>query len=166
MRRLNLGCGPDIKQYWTNVDKIHRDDIEYWDAIDNLVPKKWLGYFDFILINHVLCTMKPADVSVVLKKANLMLKLGGKLQVIDVDLLKAIGSYLRRDKDSIPINEGNLDYKLCMHLSGYGTRLSLFTPDHLVWTLLHEGEFSGAKVLDSSEHDLRPKESLIVEATK
>lgn len=167
MKRMNLGCGYDIKDGWVNTDAVYRP--EYHDIVDiwNATAGLYWDYadFDFILINHVLCTMKPDDVMKVLKNCHEMLKPGGAIHIIDMDLLKVFHAYENGDSDSIPIETGDIDSKLCYAISGYGTRLSLYTDRHLQNLLIDAG-FRSAVGLDISEHDTRPLESLIVEGTK
>lgn len=170
--KMNLGCGFDIKQGWTNIDQDQRvmsryeygKDIEGWNVVFPPPDFYWNRY-DFVLINHVLCTMKPSDVNKVLENARMCLKDGGRLQVIDMDLLKAFDDYESGNSSLFPIADGDIDYKLCMHVSGYGTRLSLYTVKHLHDLLIGAG-FKSAKMLLESEYDTRPDESLILEATK
>lgn len=166
MKRMNLGCGPDILEGWVNTDKIQfRQGMEWWDATHKVVPKKYINQFDFVLINHVLCTMNPSDVAKVLENVKTVLKDGGKIQVIDMNLLKAIRAYEDRDQSAIPAEGKSIEEKLCNHISGYGTRLSLFTPKTLAQLLINHG-FKDLVALGESEYDLRPKESVIMEATK
>lgn len=163
--KLNLGCGPDILEGFVNVDIRAAKGIEYWDSVKNVVPGNWENKFDFILINHMLCTMNNEAVRTTLKKVHSMLVDGGKVQVIDVDIRSAFNAYNTGQDFLLPIGEGDIDDKLCLHLSGYGTRLSLFTPKRLS-SLLEEAGFSTAVEHLFSEYNHRPHESLIVEATK
>lgn len=169
--RINLGCGPDIKEGWTNVDEaFYLFNNEYYGKVEGWnikfpPPDFYCGKYDFALLNHVLCTMKPDDAKKTLDHAYMCLKDGGKLQVIDMDLNKAFETYINDKPEDFPIEQGNIDYKLCMHISGFGTRLSLYTVQHL-HDLLMEVGFKSAKMLLESEYDTRPKESLILEATK
>lgn len=165
MQMLNLGCGFDIKPGWVNVDNSLASGVEYWDAIDNVVPEQWVNKFDFILANHLFCAIKPTDMGVVLSKIKMMLNPDGKVQIIDMDVMKVIQSYLDKRFEDIPIETGSPDEKLCYALSGYGTRLSLFTPITMYGWLDMMG-FHNIKQLESSEYDMRQKESLIFEATK
>lgn len=163
--KMNLGCGPDIKEGWVNVDRIAGKDIEYWNMTINSVPENWKDKFDFILVNHVFCTMPYGELVPVMKKIRSMLKDGGVLQVIDMDVLKAIKDFNETGGENLPIQEGTPEWNLCMHLSGYSTRPSLFTP-HIMMTWLKTAGFKEAKNVKTSEHDLRPLESLVVEARK
>lgn len=167
MKRMNLGCGPEVLEGWTNVDSVYKpefhDKVEIWDARHGIMPMYF--DYDFILVNHVLCTMNHIDVDKVLTNLYDILKPGGKVQIIDMDLLKAIGAHFRMDHSALPAEGKSVDQKLCNHVSGYGTRKSLYTPKLLI-QLLKEHGFSEAYQLDKSEFDLRPKESVIVEAIK
>ena len=161
--RLNVGCGPDLKKDWINIDHVAQK-TNYDFVCQNILEPFRTPPADFILINHVLCTMNYQNALEVLKNAHIALKAGGKLQVIDMDLLKAFDSY-NFNPNELPIKSGSDDYKLCMHISGFSTRMSLYTPRLLKELLLITG-FREVVVLGNSEHDLRPLESVIVEATK
>jgi hypothetical protein len=168
MRRLNLGCGFDVKEGWTNADiNPSQKDVEPMDFSIGF-PADYYQHFDFILINHVLCTMKSEQAQRVLENAWQMLKPKGQLQVIDMDLLKLFSAYESSNYDLLPIAEGDGNSKLCYAISGYGTRLSHYTPMHLVNCIIlatknHHYEMY---ILDNSEYDTRPNESCIVEVTK
>lgn len=161
--RLNVGCGPDLKKDWINIDHVAQK-TNYDFVCQNILEPFRTPPADFILINHVLCTMNYQNALEVLKNAHIALRTGGKLQVIDMDLLKAFDSY-NFNPNELPIKSGSDDYKLCMHISGFSTRMSLYTPRLLKELLLITG-FREVVVLGNSEHDLRPLESVIVEATK
>lgn len=158
--KLNIGSAQDLKDGWINLDIKPLPNVVQHDATKPFPYTQ----VDFILINHVLCTMNYENALEVLKNAHTALKTGGKLQVIDMDLLRAFASY-NYNPNELPIESGSDDYKLCMHISGFSTRLSLYTPRLLKEMLLNIG-FRGAVILNESEHDLRPLESVIVEATK
>ena len=163
MIRLNVGCGPDLKKDWINIDHVAQK-TNYDFVCQNILEPFRTPPADFILINHVLCTMNYQNALEVLKNAHIALRTGGKLQVIDMDLLKAFDSY-NFNPNELPIKSGSDDYKLCMHISGFSTRLSIYTPRLLKELLLITG-FREVVVLGNSKHDLRPLESVIVEATK
>ena len=164
---MNLGCANDIKEGWINTDSVYRpefhDIVEIWDARHS---RHWnYDDFDFVLVNHVLCTMREEDVHAVLKNCYDMLRTGGTLQVIDMDLNKVFEAYQRGDSDAIPIKEGDIDSKLCFAISGYGTRPSLFTQKRMQDLLMNTG-FAKTRSLLESEYDTRPDESFVIEATK
>lgn len=173
VKKMNLGCGFDIKDGWLNVDNHHIDtrgniirDFALWDIKNDFVPDDWLKAFDFILINHVICTMRPDDANLAIHKAKLMLKPGGKLQIIDMDMRKAIDAFQNNRSELLPVRGDTIDEQFLMHVSGYGTRLSLYTEAYLTQLLKEAHGFSSVAVVRDSEYDLRPDESLTVEATK
>lgn len=161
--KMNLGCGPDLLEGFDNVD-IDRQDasVMAWDA---RVPLNIEPRYDFILVNHVLCTMNHADVDKVLDNLYEILKPGGKVQIIDLDLILAFAYYEQGAMDMIPASGESLDEKFVNHLSGFGTRKSLYT-SHYLMELLGRHGFKNVNNLGRSEYDLRPNESVIVEATK
>lgn len=163
---MNLGCGFDIKEGWFNTNYFSHEPVKdcfYLDARTEHLDM--IGKLDFILVNHVLCTLAPQDADKVLRNCYLWLKDGGTLQVIDMDILKIFKSYQEERYGDIPIQDGNSDWKLCMALSGYGTRLSLYTPKRMEDAIVMSG-FRTVERKRESEHDSRPLESLILEATK
>ena len=164
MKRMNLGCGPNILQGFDNVD-IERKNINvmFWDARNSSLGME--ERYDFILINHVLCTMNFLDVEAVLSNMYKILKPGGKVQIIDMDMELAIYHFRRKEGDFLPASGDTIDEKFCNHVSGFGTRKSLYTEAHLINLLTRHG-FKKAERLTKSDYDLRPNESLIVEATK
>lgn len=164
MNKMNLGCGPDILDGFVNVDMISAPGVQYWDC-RNEVPKKWKGTFDFVLVNHVLCTMNYGDVKLTLQGILEILKPGGRVEIIDVDILKAFHAYQQMRTDLFPVDGKTIDEQLVMHLSGYSTRHSLYTPIYLCQLLIEMG-FTSAGNLGMSEYDLRPDESLVVEGVK
>lgn len=160
--KVNLGSGLDLKHGWTNVDRVAYGlnmlaDLKELPLKDN--------FFEFALLNHVICTMKPEDVAKVLKEAHRILKPGGVLQVIDMDILKVFQSYKDGRSEDIPIEQGSIDDKLCLAISGYGTRLSLYTPERM-FSVLTDADFRLIFRKEESEYDTRPKESLVFEAIK
>lgn len=164
MKRMNLGCGPDLKEGWLNVDSVYQEGIDIWDVRAKAVPQ-YLDQFDFVLVSHVLCTMNHADVDKALDNIHEVLKPGGKVQIIDLDLIMAFAYYEQGSEDMIPASGGSLDEKFVNHISGFGTRNSLYTGPFLTELLYRHG-YRNVEILGLSEHDLRPNESLIVEAMK
>lgn len=167
MRAINIGCGPDLKEGWTNTDNYPWYGAQLWD-ITEPAPQDWNDSFDFALVNHTFCLLSYNDVDTALENIKQILKPGGVLEVIDMDVMKAIKSH--RNFDFEGLFEGRADSpderdeRLCKHLVGYG-RKSLYT----AYSMANKLEKSGFKevcMLEYSEHDLRPKESLIVQGTK
>lgn len=169
MRAFNLGCGPEIfengymgYEQWRNVDAVYDHPAVEKVDLRYRVPLVGEGY-DLALVNHVLCTMKPHDVELFLKNAKEILRPGGSIVVIDVDLMKAFGDYFMNDGKGLPIQEQDKDFNLCMHLSGYGTRLSLYTVQRMKDVLSIAGFVDPHEI--ESPFNTRPDESLVIGAT-
>ena len=170
-RAFNIGCGPEIFEngyqgydQWRNVDSVYKHpQVENVD-MRYARPIVSEGY-DFALINHVLCTMRPEEALIVLNHTYDILRPGATIQVIDVDIMKAFDDYLHNEGKLLPIQDGNKDYNMCMHLSGYGTRLSLYTTQRMMDDLAEAG-FKEMKQVENSPYNTRPTESLVIQATK
>lgn len=163
--KMNLGCGFDIKDGWFNTNHAAHQKVEgAWilDARDE--DPSMVNKFDFILINHVLCTMPYNDVRKVLANVYTWLKPEGKVEIVDMDLGKAAQAFIDKNDEALFVKEGNTDWKFCMHVSGYSTRPSLFTAS-VMKDLLIEAGFNKFVIKDS-EYDTRPLESFAIEATK
>lgn len=170
--KLNAGCGYDLinDEGWLNTDKELRgvqENFRIWNLTDapNTLEHDLTERFEFILVNHVLCTMNDYLVHQALINLHRCLKPGGTLQVIDMDIRKVFTSYLYGDIGAIPIEEGDIDDRLCLAISGYGTRDSLYTPKRM-HTVLESAGFREIRQIGMSDYDTRPQESLIFKATK
>lgn len=171
MRAFNLGCGPEVfdngyqgYEQWRNVDSVYKHPQV--ENVDLRYAKPLVGEgYDFALVNHVLCTMRPEEVKMFLDNAYDILRPGGVIQVIDVDIMKAFSDYMMNDGDGLPVQEQDKDYNLCMHLSGFGTRLSLYTVQRMMDVLSIAG-FKGMKQVKDSPYNTRPSESLVIQAVK
>jgi hypothetical protein len=171
-KKLNAGCGPDLinEKDWLNVDNhsvYPQDNFRIWDITTSPTELEHdlTERFEFVLLNHVLCTMNDHLAHKALINLHRTLKPGGKLQVIDMDILKVFKSYQEGRVHDIPIEEGSIDDRLCLAISGYGTRDSLYTPLRMSKVLIEAG-FRVVTHLNDSEYDTRPNESLVIEATK
>lgn len=165
--KMNLGCGFDIKDGWLNANYYSHEPVEgawYFDAREDQLDMT--DKFDFILINHVFSTLNANDLRLVLANVKKWLKDGGKVHIIDMDITMAIAMY-QNGHDEFPIKDGSIDYNFLMHVSGYGTRLSLFTPKYMAELLSSYG-FKDIHPIPASddEYDTRKLESLRFEATK
>lgn len=161
--KMNLGCGPDIKDGWVNVDGSVWPQAELWDATTP-PPPQYQNKFDHILINHTLCLLSYDDVETALKNVYECLEDFGVIEIIDMDPIKSFRSFEEGDVRAFPGFEGSIDSRLCHHLVGYG-RKSLWTPNSMIEALTKVG-FKDAEDCGESVHDLRPIESFIVKARK
>lgn len=172
--KANIGCGYDFinDEGWLNIDKEPRgpaQNFRLWDITEAPNNPK-LEYdlterFDFMLVNHVFCTMNEYSVHQALINLHRALKPGGTMQVIDMDLLKVFKSYQDGRIQDVPVDEGDIDDRLCLAVSGYGTRDSSYTPKRM-YNVLSEAGFRLISQKDASEFDSRAKESLVFEAIK
>lgn len=174
----NFGSGPDLKKEegrdWHNFDNVIQsagigtNRFHVWDMTKSPVGQlehDYTEYFEGGVLNHVICTMNDYSAHQVLINIHRMMKPGAVLTVIDMDLLKVFQSYLDGRIEDIPIEEGDIDDRLCFAISGYGTRDSLYTPKRMEKVLTEAG-FRIIMRKEESEFDTRPKESLIFEAIK
>lgn len=128
MKRLNFGCGYDIRKGWVNVDKVRHGDHDLYDILG-----KWPypdGEFDQIYAGHVLHMFDYQELPVVLKKFYDMLKPNGYIDIVEFDPIKAFEAYKRGDAAAlvIPDNvEPTLDGKFNAYLTWYSTRRTILT---------------------------------------
>lgn len=167
MNKMNLGCGFDIKDGWLNTNHFSHVPVDGAALLDAREEHpEMIEKFDFILINHVLCTMIPDDVNKVLRNVKKWLKPDGIVHIIDMDIMSAVALYEDGNND-FPVTSGSIDYNFLMHVSGFGTRLSLFTEKYLAELLSSVGFVKIRSIPEwEDEYDTRKKESLRMEATK
>ncbi len=166
MNRMNLGCGPDLKEGWLNVDSEYdplHPDRPCWDMRGGPFGQ-WVEAFDFVLVNHVFTTMTYDEVEIGLQHILEILKPGGVLEVIEMDAEKSFRSFQRGEIKAFPGFEGSIDNRFVRHLVGFG-RKSLWTENSTTEALERAG-FTKVNNYYKSENDLRPKESLVVRGTK
>lgn len=162
MKRINVGCGHDLKDGWINVDNMDWGQPKEY-IIDILTEWNYTNV-DYILVNHTLCLFDYAQADFLLRQFYDSLKPDGIIEIIDMDVMKAYESWQNLDFDGLPGNSDNIDERLCNHLVGYG-RKSTYTP-YLVALKLSRAGFTDIDILHTSPHGLRPKEDLTVKARK
>jgi predicted SAM-dependent methyltransferase len=163
--KWNLGCGFDIEEGWFNTNGFEHPPVEGAVYMDVLKPdESMIGQVDYVLINHVLCVLSYDEVDRALANIRQCLKDGAVIEVIDFDMVKAFENYKAKDHEGFPGFLGSIDEVFCKSVVGYG-RKSIYTPKLMEEKLIHVG-FNDVEILLQSEHDLRPKESLIVRAIK
>lgn len=163
--KWNLGCGFDIKEGWLNTNGLEHPPVNgavYMDVLK--VDDSMIGKIDYVLINHVLCVLSYDEVDRALANILQYLKDGAVIEVIDFDMVKAFENYKAKDHEGFPGFLGSIDEAFCKSIIGYG-RKSIYTPYLMAEKFRHIG-FNDVEILSHSEHDLRPKESLIVRAIK
>jgi len=83
--KLNLCCGFDVKEGWTNVDLYPiNDKVIKADMLD--LPVEWVNRFDEILVSQCLEHVSYPDVPQALENIRMVLKPGGKCIFIVPDL--------------------------------------------------------------------------------
>lgn len=163
MNKINIGSGPDIKDGWVNSDLVPLPGIELWDL--RWRPRDaWIEAFDKALINHTLCLLSYEEAETALGYIKNILRPGGELEVIDVDVNNMYRNYKNNEPEIFVGLSGTIDELFCKSLVGYG-RKSLYTAQSMM-EMVERAGFHDIKSLRKSENDSRPKESLIVKAKK
>lgn len=166
MERLNLGCGLDVRDGWTNVDREPSEPrVQRCDIAHGRLPYPD-RFFDHVVVNHVLHMLTYDELPHALAEIQRVLAPRRPLRVIEGDTIKAFNAWLRRDAAWFPIDdatERTLDGKLCRYLVWHGTRRSLYTP----WSMAQRLVAAGFVNVATGEHgecelDSRPEESFIV----
>lgn len=89
--RLHLGCGPQIKQGWLNIDLDTRADITLDLRRPLPLPD---NHFDLIYSEHFLEHIAyPEPVTSLVKECYRMLKVGGTFSVVVPDIVLVMRSY-------------------------------------------------------------------------
>lgn len=165
MKKANLGCGPHYFEDWDNID-LHDGTADIVLDVTQRFPISFYDEYNFVLINHTLCVLDYDGVVKCLENAYNILEDGGVVEVIDADFDKALRAYEEGNDDFfLLLPDKSIDEKFCRYISGYYERKSVFTYKFLA-ELLYKVGFKNVKLLENSEYDLRPKESLIVQGTK
>lgn len=168
---MNLGCGSDVREGWTNADydtsyerASWEPEVVLWDFVDHRVPIDWVNDpFDLIVMNHSLQQTSHDQVPFVLERLLEILTPGGCLRVLVPDALAAFHAY----ESGYPLHfhvvdehEPTLDGKFCAYLSQAGTARSFFTRKRLHELLFKAGYERPNAYLRCGETDSEHKEVL------
>lgn len=156
--RLNVGCGFDVRDGWTNIDTGEAwwgsDDprVTRGDAVDLHV---WRESCEVVLLNHVLHLFDYDEAETVLRQCVSALQPGGRLIVVEADVLRVVhlvsshdgptNAMLDRLTGSV---EPTCDGQLLRWITWHGTRRSLWSPISLSERLDRLGVVPFFHVLD------------------
>jgi ubiquinone/menaquinone biosynthesis C-methylase UbiE len=171
VRRLNFGCGPDVRDGWTNVDCVDRGGHDVANVLNGLPYPD--DTFDCAVANHVLNMIRFHDIPATLAELFRVLRPNGALRVLVPNYEWAIANV-----DRLPISpdvEPTTDGRLLRYLFWHGDAGSCYTPASLAHTLTRAGfttpvrcRFSEttSTVTGITDVDSRAEESLIIEVVK
>jgi SAM-dependent methyltransferase len=170
VRRLNLGCGDDVRPSWVNVDlhmpsTLPRYDFRRGDAKNLAFPAE---EFDVVLLNHVLHLFTYDEAEVVLNECVRVLKFPGELIIVDADIVRLTrewGDRVAVERLIADEVESTEDGKLLRWVSWHSTRRSLWSYSMLAERLIRRG----LSVTPSPSHEIeigRPHESFTIVGVK
>lgn len=131
---LNIGCGSDRPEGWTNADKgviVRGSGVAYAD-LRMVLP--WPDdTFTLIVANHVLSDLTHHELPHALRELRRVLKPGGVLRILVPDFLRAVHHFEQGDPDWFPQDDRTegLDARLCTFVMWYGESRSVFTRGYL-----------------------------------
>jgi len=177
MRRMNWGCGNDVRSGWINADL---KDLPGVDVVGDIRVGLPLDddVLDYIVSIHALPMISYPDLVPVLQELKRVLKPGGVLRLALPDVDKGIDAYRRGDLSHffVPHEDvSSLGGKFVVHMLWYGYSVTLFTRDFIEELLAKAGyrdirhcvyQETATELDGIIELDNREGESLFVEATK
>jgi predicted SAM-dependent methyltransferase len=131
--------------------------------------------YDYVVANHLLSQLDHHDVKKALVNIRDVIKTGGVLRIIDVDVMQGVHAYMAGYEGWFPQDErtGGIDAKFATWCTWYGTRKSVFTPKYMGELIVEAGFRGWAIVSMAATHfgdeeitdlDDRWDESLFIEA--
>ncbi len=177
IKRLNWGCGPDVRFGWVNSDIAPAPGVDIVGDIRAGLPLA-ADTFDYIVSIHALPEIPYRDMNRVLQELRRVLKPNGVLRLALPDMHKAIQAMLAGDVDYFLIDDDEvrcLSGKCIVQLTWYGQSRCQFTVEFVSELLARNGfrEIRACGYRESqsdlpgiTELDNRPLESLFIEAIK
>jgi len=178
MKILNFGCGDKVIPGIVNLDKIAwagDPRVVIQDITTGRLPFED-DHFDAIIAHHSLQMIKYTDFIPALKELMRVLRPGGVIRVSVPDAMKAFRMYEADEADYFPIvdeAEKSIEGKLCAYLTWYSEAKMVFSEDWL-WELFTRAGYSEVSrsyyhhsaTEELNQYDLRPDESIFIEALK
>jgi len=176
MNKLNLGCGPDVREGWENVDRDPYEGAIQCDFLATPLPFDD-NHFDIVVANHTIQMIRYVDLPKAMAEIHRVLKPSGTVRILVPDLLAAISAFERNEPTWFPIvneAETSIGGKLCAYITWYSEANLVFTPSWLAEIVQRSGFQASILAVGGTasgideilELDSRPRESIVVEGRK
>lgn len=172
MKRLNLGCGYQVAETWSNVDILDYGQEYKADVREGLPFSD--DSFDYGVAHHSLQMLTYQEITGVLVEIRRVLKPEGVLRVSEPDFVKAVAAWQNGDKEWFPIvAEDSLDGKTLSYLMWYSEARLIFTASWMGelfkragWASTEVVEYgkTASRFSDITSLDTRKAESFFLEA--
>jgi len=176
-RRLNWGCGDDIRESWLNSDVLAASGTDLPADIRYGLPLRE-SCLDYIFSSHALQMLPYAGLVPALRELRRVLRPGGVLRMGLPDFDGAIAAYQNEDPAYFYVPDADamtVGGKLSVQLTWYGSSLTLLNFDY-TRELLQRAGFAdvrassfgctSSKFPEIATLDNRQRESFFVEAWK